>query len=76
MADIKKRNAIRSEAQLPLINVEHELARLREHYEARSYGDRFHALRVQCVDEIYGLIEPADSPACQRCIDSSDPSRI
>lgn len=60
LAELADRNAVRADSCLQLLNVEQEMARLREHYESTSRADRFYTLTSRCVREIYGLIKPGD----------------
>jgi hypothetical protein len=59
-AEIEQRNAIRSASQLPILDVKKEIARLKEDYELRTFSDRFHALCIDCIEEIYGPLTPKD----------------
>jgi hypothetical protein len=58
--EIEKRNSIRADDCLPLLNVEQEVARQKEHYESSSRGDRFYSVASECIREIYGPLEPSD----------------
>jgi hypothetical protein len=60
LAEIEQRNAIRAANQLPLLNVEHEIARQKEYYESKSFADRLYALASECIREIYGSLTPKD----------------
>jgi hypothetical protein len=50
----EQRNAIRSANHLALVNIDQEVARLREHYQSRSFADGFYSLASECITEIYG----------------------
>lgn len=60
LAEIEERNATRAANRLPLLNMEHEIARQKEHYESKSFADRFYALASECIIEIYGSLTPKD----------------
>jgi hypothetical protein len=60
LAEIEQRNALRGTNHLPLLNVQQEIARLREHYESSSRADRFYSVASECIREIYGPLEPKD----------------
>jgi hypothetical protein len=60
IAEIERRNALRGTHHLPLLDVEQEVARLKEHYESPSRADRFYTLASECIREIYGPLEPKD----------------
>jgi len=51
---------VRSANHLPLLNVDQELVRLRQHYESKTRADRFYALASECITEIYGPLTPKD----------------
>jgi hypothetical protein len=36
------------------------IARLRQHYESKTFADRFYALASECIREIYGPLAPKD----------------
>src|SRR4051812_17449452 len=50
----------RTESHLPLIDAKQELERLKQHYEDRTFADRFYAMASDCIAEIYGPIKPGD----------------
>ena len=75
LAEIEKRNVTRSASQLPLLDVDKEVARLREHYESESCSDRFYSLAAECITEMVHLALPI-STACQQLEASLHPSRI
>jgi hypothetical protein len=60
LIEIEKRNALRANNHLPLLDVEQEIARLREHHESSTCSDRFYSLASQCIIEVYGPISPSD----------------
>jgi hypothetical protein len=60
LAEIENRNLIRANNHLPLLNVQQEIARLREHYESSTCSDRFYSLASDCIREIYGPLKPSD----------------
>src|SRR6185437_8655855 len=60
LAEIEQRNALRGTNHLPLLNVQQEIARLKEHYESSTRSDRFYSLASKCIREIYGPVEPKD----------------
>jgi hypothetical protein len=60
LAEIAQRIALRANNHLPLLNVEKEIARLRQHYESSTRSDRFYSLASECIREIYGPLKPSD----------------
>jgi hypothetical protein len=60
LAKIEKRNLIRANNHLPLLDVKQEIARLREHYESSTHSDRFYSVASKCIREVYGPLEPKD----------------
>jgi hypothetical protein len=59
-SEIEDRNAIRSASHLPLLDVNIEIAGLRETYESETWSDRFYELAANCITEIYGSLTPKD----------------
>jgi len=60
LAEIEKRNSIRANNHLPLLDAKRELAKLKKAYESRTFGDRFYELASNCITEIYGSLKPKD----------------
>ena len=54
LADIEDRNRLRAANHLPLVDVRAEIAKLRDAYEERTFGDQFHITSSDCIREIYG----------------------
>ena len=48
------------QSSLSLVDVRAELAKLRDAYEERTFGDRFHTKSSDCIREIYGPFTAKD----------------
>ena len=57
---MEDRNQLRAANHLPLVDVTTETAKLRDAYEERTFGDRFHTMSSECIREIYGPITHKD----------------
>ena len=60
LADIEDRNRLRAANHLPLVDVRAEMAKLKDAYEERMFGDRFHTMSSDCIREIYGPFAAKD----------------
>jgi hypothetical protein len=60
LIEAERRNQVRAEAKLPLIDKVREVARLKQDYEERTVSDRFHALAMNVIEEIYGSLRITD----------------
>jgi hypothetical protein len=68
-AEIEDRNRLRATNHLPLVDVEAEIAKLRDAYEETTFRDRFHTMSSNCIREIYGPLTVKDFNSHRAMID-------
>ncbi len=57
---LEERNQVRRAAQLPQVNIVYEFERLKSEHQGRTHHARIRKLADRMIEEVHGLLVPAD----------------